>query len=417
MNGLAGAAGLGAGPAAVGVPEQAAHKRANRTRRGIPEYAGARASFFPEHARDACTGALHQRGETLPGGVPHDVSSYFARSYEEARERFLAAAGKHPHFREKGALPITDDHTIDWALTGEGDDRDLLVYTSGLHGIEGYAGSAVQRRLLELGSSRPVLWLHALNPWGMASYRRVNEGNVDLNRNFLAEGQPYSADDAAYAALDGLLNPKRAPRVDLFLGRAAFHLARHGMGALRNAVARGQYSFPGGLFYGGSGPEKTTQQILSFLPERVKGKRRVVHIDLHTARGPRGEYVAFLENGDGTEKQRAAPIFGDRLRAWEAGSADGYDMRGGMLPELQRRAPGVRYDAITLEFGTASDLSIVQALRNENMLHFFGKRTPGHFALHAMRNAFYPDDAGWQRSVVGHAVNIHSQAERLLASG
>jgi hypothetical protein len=345
-----------------------------------------------------------------------DHARYFARSYEEARARFGDVVSAHPHLRERGALTVHGDHTIDWALTGSG-DGELLVYTSGLHGIEGYAGSAVQRRLLELGEKGPVLWLHALNPWGMANFRRVNESNVDLNRNFLADDASYAADDASYAALDGLLNPKRAPGPDLFWPQAAVNLARHGMGALRNAVARGQYSFPEGIFFGGNERESTTAQVLAFIPQRVRGLRRVVHIDLHTARGPRGEYVAFLENGDGTEKARAQPIFGERLRAWEAGSADGYDMRGGMLPELQKRSPGVRYDAITLEFGTATDIQILRALRAENQLHFHGRRTPGHPALHAMRGAFYPDDEGWQSAVVGHAIDIHRSAERLLASG
>lgn len=340
----------------------------------------------------------------------------FSRSYEEARAAFAAAASSHPHLREHGKLVVTGEHTIDWALTGDPSGDELLVYTSGLHGIEGYAGSAVQRALLALGEARPVLWLHALNPWGMANFRRVNENNVDLNRNFLPEGAQYVADDAAYAALDPLLNPKHPPRRDLFLLRAGYHLVRHGMGTLRNAVARGQYSFPDGIFFGGQKVEATTRELRAFLPPRVGQRRRVVHIDLHTARGPRGDYVAFLEKGDGTEKARAAGIFGQRLRAWEAGTADGYDMRGGMLPELMRRCPGVRYDAITLEFGTATDLQIVRALRAENQLHFFGRRTPDHPALHAMRRAFYPDDPAWQASVVGHAVPIHRQAERLLSS-
>lgn len=340
----------------------------------------------------------------------------FSSSYREAREAFVAAASAHPHLRERGQLEIVGEHTIDWALTGDPSKGELLVYTSGLHGIEGYAGSAVQRKLIGLGEARPTLWLHALNPWGMANFRRVNESNVDLNRNFLPEGAPYTADDAAYAALDSLLNPKRPPGRDLFLLSAAYHVVRHGMGTLRNAVARGQYSFPQGIFFGGQKVEATTREVCAFLPARVAGKMRVVHVDLHTARGPRGDYVAFLEKGDGTEKARAAPIFGPRLRAWEAGTADGYDMRGGMLPELMRRVPGVRYDAITLEFGTATDLQIVRALRAENQLHYFGRRTPDHPALHAMRSAFYPDDPAWQASVVGHAETIHRQAERLLSS-
>jgi hypothetical protein len=358
------------------------------------------------------------------GGAPSDgyqgrvaEPTLFSRSYEEARRAFVGALDAHPHLNERGRLVVEGDHTIDWGFTGDPTAADVLVYTSGLHGIEGYAGSAVQRKLLALGESRPVLWLHALNPWGMANFRRVNESNVDLNRNFLPEGASYAADDAAYAQLDGLLNPKRPPVRDLFLAHAAYHLLRHGMSSLRNAVARGQYSFPEGIFYGGSKLEATTRELTGFLPGRLMGKRRVVHIDLHTARGPRGEYVAFLEKGDGTEQARAKPLFGTRLRAWEAGSADGYEMRGGMLPELMRRVPGVRYDAITLEFGTATDLSIVRALRAENQLHFHGRRTPDHPALHAMREAFYPDDARWQAGVVGHAQGIHRQAAALLASG
>ncbi|MFO0682137.1 MAG: DUF2817 domain-containing protein [Sandaracinus sp.] len=342
--------------------------------------------------------------------------SFFSPTYEHARDAFVDAAERHPHLRERGALTVTGEYTIDWALTGDPDAREVLVYTSGLHGIEGYAGSAVQRRLLALGEARTVLWLHALNPWGMAHFRRVNESNVDLNRNFLPEGASYAADDAAYAALDALLNPPRPPGPDLFLARAAAHLAKHGMGTLRNAVARGQYSFPRGIFYGGQRAEATTRAVLGFLPARLGRAQRVVHIDLHTARGPRGDYVAFLEKGDGTEKARATPSFGERLRAWEAGTADGYEMRGGMLPELQRRVPGARYDAITLEFGTSNDLGIVMALRAENQAHFHGTATHDARVRRGMREAFFPDDARWRASVVGHAEGIHRQAERLLES-
>ena len=146
-----------------------------------------------------------------------DLRDLFSTTYEQARDRFIAAASAHPHLAEYGALPIEGEHTLDWALTGPADAKDVLVYTSGLHGIEGYAGSAVQLRLLALGEPTAVLWLHALNPWGTAQFRRVNEGNVDLNRNFLPEGARYEADDAAYAKLDGLLNPKKAPGRDLFL--------------------------------------------------------------------------------------------------------------------------------------------------------------------------------------------------------
>jgi hypothetical protein len=112
-------------------------------------------------------------------------------------------------------------------------------------------------------------------------------------------------------------------------------------------------------------------------------------------------------------------VFEHRLRAWEAGSADGYDMRGGMLPELIRRAKphGTRYDAITLEFGTSTDLAILRALREENQRHFYGENFSHTSPTPAMREAFCPEDPAWRASVLGHATDIHERATRLLASG
>ena len=71
--------------------------------------------------------------------------------------------------------------------------------SSGIHGVEGFFGSAVQLAFLD---SLPPNWqpppgtkfilLHALNPFGFAWRRRFNEENVDLNRNFLLPEEAYS---------------------------------------------------------------------------------------------------------------------------------------------------------------------------------------------------------------------------------
>ena len=49
--------------------------------------------------------------------------------------------------------------------------------------------------------------LHALNPFGFAWRRRVNEDNVDLNRNFLLDDEGYVGCPDGYAHLDPLLLP------------------------------------------------------------------------------------------------------------------------------------------------------------------------------------------------------------------
>ena len=84
-----------------------------------------------------------------------------------------------------------------------------LVLSSGTHGVEGYAGSAIQLEFLhaalreavedsrsqrKVSSKDPknggkrrrrVLLLHAVSPFAMRHNRRFNEHNVDLNRNAL----------------------------------------------------------------------------------------------------------------------------------------------------------------------------------------------------------------------------------------
>ena len=77
-----------------------------------------------------------------------------------------------------------------------------------------------------------LVLLHALNPFGVAWVRRANEENVDLNRNFLDEGETYAGSPARYAAYDALLNPKHPPRrVDLFWLQSVLAILRPPTGA------------------------------------------------------------------------------------------------------------------------------------------------------------------------------------------
>ena len=78
---------------------------------------------------------------------------------------------------------------IDSAYVGKPRAARLLVLSSGIHGVEGYFGSAVQLAWLDALAHRAptvetgVLLIHAINPYGFAWRRRWNENNVDLNRN------------------------------------------------------------------------------------------------------------------------------------------------------------------------------------------------------------------------------------------
>ena len=188
-------------------------------------------------------------------------STAFSPDYSTARLRFRQAATRLGWTLEEHLIgqtgPNGEDLTIDIASSANHNPERTLAASSGVHGVEGFFGSAVQLALLEHWANHGApsvrcVFLHGLNPYGFAWLRRFDEDNVDPNRNFLLTGEPYQGAPPGYAELDDLLNPRLPPsRRESFLIKALPAIARHGIPALKQSVAAGQYEFSKGLFYGG----------------------------------------------------------------------------------------------------------------------------------------------------------------------
>src|SRR6058998_1186854 len=142
-------------------------------------------------------------------------AKFFSPDYFTAKRRFREMAGKAGGRLEFLPLdakgPNKEELGIDIAWFGNANPRSVLLHSSGLHGVEGFAGSAIQLQMLDdlpsLPTDAALVVVHALNPYGMAWLRRVNENNVDLNRNFLAD-ETFSGVPPTYAVLDSFLNPQ-----------------------------------------------------------------------------------------------------------------------------------------------------------------------------------------------------------------
>ncbi len=342
------------------------------------------------------------------------INERFSPDYGEARRRFRAATADVEH----GSIPVVGDLTIDWAWIGRADAPRVLVYTSGVHGVEGFGGGAAQLETLSLPATDvATLYVHAVNPYGWANLRRVNENNVDLNRNFEPDGG-YVGAAPAYAALDPMLNPPTPPGgLDTFWLQAGWAVLAQGYGALKNAVVSGQYTFPKGLFYGGTAIEVGPAAVLALLVERLSGRERVVHVDWHSALGRYGGRTLLLEGKvPPAELARIKSALGEDVRTWDPSDPQGYLILGGMTAAVMTRLPGVRYDGLTCEFGTLSNLAVLARLRAENRLHHWGAPTADHPAKLGMREAFAPIDSAWQAQVLVHARELHAGCLRLLAS-
>jgi hypothetical protein len=336
-----------------------------------------------------------------------EPGTFFSPDYATARGRFVAsarAAGATLASLPLGATgPDSEKLSIDVARLGSPDATRVLLHTGGLHGVEGYAGSAVQLAALERAPVVPpgcaMVLVHALNPYGMAWLRRANENNVDLNRNFLPAGERWAGAPALYSRLDPLLNPPTPPVPDCFRWRLAALALRHGPRALKQAIAGGQYEFPRGLFFGGRMLEPGPRLYLDFLRQSLARAEYLLALDLHTGLGPRGGATLILEAGVGTTPMdELARGLGARLVDPAAGRA-AYRIRGGMGGALPAALPRARIDFLLQEIGTRPARAVLTALREENRCHHHGGGIT-HPAKQALFEAFCPAAPVWRRQAV-----------------
>jgi hypothetical protein len=350
--------------------------------------------------------------------------SHFAADYAEARGMFLAAArdvgAAVTSFRNDRSGGGSEDLYTDAAWIGPEAPYSVLVLVSGTHGIEGFCGSACQVGFLReslFGEAPPgtaFLLVHALNPYGFAHERRVNEDNVDLNRNFVDHDSPPH--NAAYDELHAALVPGdwRGPlrtEADRFLGEVA---AERGLRYLQQAVTRGQYRHPDGLFYGGTAPVWSHRLLRFLVGQHLTGCPRVAYIDLHTGLGPRSHGEPIFRGGwDGGALDRARAWYGPALTTSEDGTSSSTPIIGNTAGLVgQALAPGTEFTAITLEFGTVPGRQVLDALRADNWLHLQHRPDPG-LAIDVrmqMREAFAPPDPAWRGAVWARAKEVFGQA-------
>ncbi len=353
-----------------------------------------------------------------------DAGTSFSPDYRTARARFRDAAERLgwacDAYPIGSAGPEGEELTIDVAASSAQAAERVLVVSSGLHGIEGYLGSAVQLALLERWRERPpaagfrCVMLHALNPYGFAWSRRCDADNIDPNRNFLLDGVEYHGSAEAYARLDGLLNPRRAPsRWDLFYLQACWALARHGRPALQDAVVAGQYDFPAGLFFGGSGPSRTRRILQQHMRSWIGGATSVVHLDLHTGLGAWGTYRLLTDDTlSPVQRNWIARTFGPE--AHEEGDPRGvaYQARGslGRWCRAQHFAP--EYLLAFAEFGTYGNLRVLAGLRAENQAHHWGQaQDRGTLGAKArLRELFCPASAQWRTRALAQGTGLVEKA-------
>lgn len=347
---------------------------------------------------------------------------FFPADYRSARAAFVAAAAElgvttrvHPKMHGADGLPLF----LDVARAGAREAKRALLLISGTHGVEGHFGSGVQTGLLRQGIAQRVpkgvklVLLHALNPFGFSWNRRVNEHNADVNRNFVDYANPpqnSAYDDLAEAIAPRSLAPRALKHANAVL--EAF-VREHGPRALQEAVSRGQYRHPDGLYFGGRSESWSAAMLKDVFREELRDVDELVAIDFHTGLGEAGGAEMITEDLPRSQAYgRARAIWGEFVHSSEAGESHSAALSGTIDSAMRLWMKGKSLTFAALEVGTQSLRDVFEALRRDNWLHAHAQleHRQARAIKRKIRAAFYPDTDEWKRRVWMHAERVVRQA-------
>ena len=355
-----------------------------------------------------------------------EIENYFSANYQEARSKFLNLAETH-HFSiqsyaNKGAqAPDGSGLFMDVATLGPADASRLLVLFSGTHGVEGYCGSGIQSALLgegffaELCVDLQVALVHAVNPYGFAHDRRVNEDNIDLNRNFIDFGNQVPTDNG-YGDIHEFLVPNdwRA-REDADKALAQYAKDR-GQATFQQAASGGQYTHSNGVFYGGQKPSWSALTLISLVDALAANKQQAYFVDFHTGLGPCG-FGEMIAAGSPAQVRRTFEFYGDyEVTDPDAGTSSSAPVQGTIAHGVERALSNVETYFLALEYGTLSMKEVMTAVRADNWLYGSGDVSSdlGEQIKRQIRDAFYCDEAEWKSLIYQRALDVLTTTMRKL---
>lgn len=343
-----------------------------------------------------------------------DVINYFSPTYQAARAKFLEAASHaglniESHLNPNTKGPDGGALYTDVAVWGDPSADRVLLANSATHGAEGFCGSGALVGWLRSGAYRKVpknvkvVLVHAINPHGFAWIRRVNEDNVDLNRNFLDHNGGYP-ENPDYDALHDIIVPREWGSDSRAAMEEAFdaYKQQHGAFAWQKALSQGQYNHADGIFHGGNKPTWSNHIFRKIVGGHVQGAKHACFIDYHTGLGPYGTVDLIADGEPGSpELQRCFDWFVNNVSSPALGNSTSPALHGVIKHAVVDMLEGTRVTSVTAEYGTYPLTTVLGAVIADNWLHARGDldSVQGKDLKAQMRKAFYPDEDDWKELV------------------
>ena len=351
-------------------------------------------------------------------------SESFLNTYDEVRTHLQQLSASLNTQLHSYAIDKDDGLYIDsFYLPSAGEKTNLIVLTTGVHGMEGYIGAAMLDVFFAEvyptldQETTGVLVVANVNPYGMKYFRRYNENNVDLNRNFILDWDSFDrASNKEYPKVDTFLGPTgkigngfwHEVGFYLSLGKTAI---TDGAGTISDALLTGQYEYPQGVYYGGDGDEASTVYLKDVFSRCLDSEYgNVVHIDIHSGYGPRYNMVIFnsvFETMTEAESQKAFGydyIIAHDSEAFYATTGDTTDF---FYRLAQQKQTDTDLFSTCFEFGTIGDdffdtiLSLKYTI-DENRNHWYptDNATSAEIVRQNYMELFYPTETAWREKTV-----------------
>ena len=351
-------------------------------------------------------------------------SDSFYTTYEEVRAHLKELATGLGAERARYTIDENEELYIDsFYLSAAEAKTNLIVLTTGVHGVEGYIGSVMLDVFFEEvyptldTADTGILVVANVNPYGMKNYRRYNENNVDLNRNFILEWDSFDrASNQDYPKVDSFLGP--AGKIgNGFWHEVGFYLSlgktaiTDGAGTISDALLTGQYEYPQGVYYGGDGDEASTVYLKDVFSRCLDSEyENVVHIDIHSGYGPRYNMVIFNSVFETMTEAQSQEAFGyDYVIAHdsEAFYATIGDTTDFFYRLAQQKGTDTELFSTCFEFGTIGDafFDTILSLKytvDENRNHWYptGNKTTAKIIHENYMELFYPTETAWREKTV-----------------
>lgn len=360
------------------------------------------------------------------------MKDFYSENWYQATDKFSRQASQYGDL----SWCVVDNHKFDIPYVTIGNGPHKIVFNSGIHGIEGYFGSAAQLFFMDkfaphisdkFKQKYSIVLIHAINGWGMQHRMREvmdckNGGLVDLNRNF---GVDFSSQETLPQ------NPKYEMSHDLLLSKPDAVHKKNAIKAFRNkhlndgawdAISFGQYKHPYGLFYGGAEPMIENKMTLSIYDKIMRDAKSLTSIGLHTGLGrfyrKKGCVSAQLlvshPSAHKNTKYFSDMLSGTPIVADER-ALNGPVLLGDLVDCLEKRyeTPDLPVYTADFEIGTGEFPIMSPIYKRMDMgdarydLLNHGKISPQTFDN--LTESWYPSDSGWRNAALERAYILFAE--------